>query len=159
MHKAGVLTSFNSDSNELARRMNLEAAKAVKYGNIAPAEALNFVALNPAKQLRIDKSVGSLEVGKDADFVIWSAHPLSTFAHAEQTWIEGIQYFGREENKQLARRDELERERLVQKALNARLKELKLAPAAKKSDEAETDSVRIKHDGKNHYILLEGEGQ
>ena len=76
MANAGVTVSFNSDSDELARRMNLEAAKAVKYGDLDEAEALKLVTINPAKQLRIDKYVGSLEIGKDADFVIWSGHPL-----------------------------------------------------------------------------------
>jgi N-acetylglucosamine-6-phosphate deacetylase len=72
MHDAGILVSFNSDSDELARRMNVEAGKAVKYGGLDPAEALKFVTINPARQLRIDDRVGSLEVGKDADFAIWS---------------------------------------------------------------------------------------
>ena len=80
MANAGVTVSFNSDSDELARRMNLEAAKAVKYGDLDEAEALKLVTINPAKQLRIDKYVGSLEIGKDADFVIWSGHPLSTYS-------------------------------------------------------------------------------
>ena len=78
MHNAGVVVSFNSDDAELARRLNLEAAKAVKYGGVPPEEALKFVTLNPAKQLRIDEHVGSLEPGKDADLVVWSGSPLST---------------------------------------------------------------------------------
>jgi imidazolonepropionase-like amidohydrolase len=77
MHDVGVTVSFNSDSDELARRMNVEAGKAVKYGNIEPSEALRFVTINPAKQLKIDNRVGSLEVGKDADFAIWSVPPVS----------------------------------------------------------------------------------
>lgn len=72
MHDVGVTVSFNSDSDELARRMNVEAGKAVKYGNLAPEEALKFVTINPARQLMIDTQVGSLEVGKDADFAVWS---------------------------------------------------------------------------------------
>ena len=95
MHQRGAVVSFNSDSSDLARRMNLEAAKAVKYGGVSEAEALKFVTLNPAKQLRIDHRVGSLEKGKDADFVIWSDHPLSTQAQADETWIEGRQYYDR----------------------------------------------------------------
>ena len=93
LHDAGVVTSFNSDDAELARRMNTEAAKAVKYGGVPEEQAILFVTLNPAKQLRIDNRVGSLEPGKDADFVIWSGHPLSTYSRAEQTWIEGVRYF------------------------------------------------------------------
>jgi len=76
MHDQGVLVSFNSDSDEMARRMNLEAAKAVKYGGVPEEEALKFVTINPARQLRVDGRVGSLEPGKDADFVVWSGHPL-----------------------------------------------------------------------------------
>ena len=73
--------------------MNLEAAKAVKYGGLDEAEALKFVTINPAKQLRIDDRVGSLEVGKDADFVIWSGHPLSTYSICEETWLDGKNTF------------------------------------------------------------------
>jgi len=89
MRDRGVVVSFNSDSAELARRLNLEAAKAVKYGDVPPADALAFVTINSAKQLGIDKRVGSLEPGKDGDFVVWSGDPLSTYSFAEQTWIEG----------------------------------------------------------------------
>ena len=74
MHERGCVVSFNSDSPDHARRMNLEAAKAVKYGRLSETEALKFVTLNPAKQLGIDKWVGSLEVGKDADLAIWSTN-------------------------------------------------------------------------------------
>ena len=95
LHERGVSVSFNSDSSDLARRMNLEAAKAVKYGAVSEEEALKFVTINPAKQLRIDKWVGSLEIGKDADFVIWNGHPLSTQTLCDETWIEGRQYYDR----------------------------------------------------------------
>lgn len=109
MTNRGVVVSFNSDSGELARRLNLEAAKAVKYGNLDEVEALKFVTLNPAKQLKIDNRVGSLEVGKDADFVIWSASPLSVYSVAEQTWVDGIKEFDRQAD--LAERDSIEQER------------------------------------------------
>ncbi|MEQ2009255.1 MAG: amidohydrolase family protein, partial [Limisphaerales bacterium] len=95
MHARGVNVSFNSDSSELARRMYLEAAKAVKYGGTPETEALKFVTLNPAKQLGVDKWVGSLEPGKDADFAIWSHSPLAYTTVCEQTWIEGRKYFDR----------------------------------------------------------------
>ncbi|MHC4947151.1 MAG: amidohydrolase family protein [Planctomycetota bacterium] len=117
MHDLEVLVSFNSDSNELARRMNTEAAKAVRYGGVAPGAALAFVALNPARQLRIDHRVGSLETGKDADFVIWSANPLSSYARCEQTWIEGARYFDLEADRRLRAEAAAERTRLVQKIL------------------------------------------
>ncbi|HUY87443.1 MAG TPA: amidohydrolase family protein [Pirellulales bacterium] len=93
LHRAGVLTSFNSDDAELARRLNLEAAKAVKYGGLSPEAALHFVTINPAKQLGIDRRVGSLEAGKDADLVVWSGSPLSSYARCEQTWIDGRKYY------------------------------------------------------------------
>jgi imidazolonepropionase-like amidohydrolase len=116
MRERGVLVSFNSDSDELARRLNWEAAKAVRYGGVPPADALAFVTINPARQLGIEKRVGSLEVGKDADFVIWSGDPLSASTIALETWIEGKKYFDRAED--LARRSALETERveLVAKA-------------------------------------------
>ena len=93
MHDRGVLVSFNSDSSDLARRLYLEAAKAVKFGNTPETEALKFITFNPAKQLRVDKQVGSLEPGKDADFVIWSKAPLDSGTVCQQTWIEGKKYF------------------------------------------------------------------
>ncbi|TDI46733.1 MAG: hypothetical protein E2P01_08275 [Acidobacteria bacterium] len=98
MWDRGVVVSFNSDSSDLARRLNTEAAKAVRYGGVPEAEALKFVTLNPAIQLGIDDRVGSLEKGKDADFVIWSGHPLSTYTICEQTWIDGRKYFDREDD-------------------------------------------------------------
>ncbi len=124
MHENGVLTSFNSDDNDLARRLNTEAAKAVKYGGVSEEDALNFVTFNPAKQLRINQWVGSLEPGKDADFVIWNGHPLSTFSRAEETWIEGRKYFDRQEDLRQQVIVRQERRRLIQKALAARLKKL-----------------------------------
>jgi dihydroorotase-like cyclic amidohydrolase len=95
MRERGVLVSFNSDSDELARRMNVEAAKAVKYGGVPREEALKFVTLNPAKQLKLDKRIGSLETGKDGDFAIWSGDPLDPTSHCDETWIEGRRYFDR----------------------------------------------------------------
>ncbi|MEM7280607.1 MAG: amidohydrolase family protein [Pseudomonadota bacterium] len=117
MHRAGVLTSFNSDSNELARRLNTEAAKAVKYGGVSEEDALAFVTINPAIQLGIDSRVGSLEPGKDADFVVWSDHPLSTLARAEQTWVDGAKYFDLETDQLLRQRIASERQRLITKIL------------------------------------------
>ncbi|MGD2113975.1 MAG: amidohydrolase [Acidobacteriota bacterium] len=105
----GVVTSFNSDSDELARRLNTEAAKAVRYGGVSEEEALKLVTLYPAIQLGIGERVGSLEPGKDADFVLWNGHPLSTYTLAEQTWVDGRKYFDRAED--LARREEIAAER------------------------------------------------
>jgi len=120
MHDQGVLVSFNSDSDELARRMNLEAAKAVKFGGVQKEEALKFVTINPAKQLKVENRVGSLEPGKDADFVIWSGDPLSTYSICEQTWIDGRKFFDRQEDRQLYAEAQHQRAVLVQKALTAK---------------------------------------
>ena len=116
MHARGALVSFNSDSSDLARRMNLEAAKAVKYGGTSEEDALKFVTLNPAKQLQIDQWVGSLEIGKDADFALWSGHPLSTQTICEQTWIEGKQYYDRSKANGRAKALAIERTALLLKA-------------------------------------------
>ncbi|CUS88619.1 Imidazolonepropionase [Candidatus Kryptonium thompsonii] len=120
MEKVGVITSFNSDSDELARRLNLEAAKAVKYGGLTEEEALKLVTINPAKQLRIDKYVGSLEPGKHADFVIWSGNPLSTYTICEQTWIEGRKYFDRNEDLMMRGFIKKQRAFIIQKILEVK---------------------------------------
>ena len=117
MNSVGCVVSFNSDSDELARRLNWEASKAVRYGGLPPAEALKFVTINPAKQLRIDHRTGSLEKGKDADFVIWSGDPLSTYSKCEQTWIEGAKYFDIAEDATMRIEVDKERQRLIQKIL------------------------------------------
>jgi imidazolonepropionase-like amidohydrolase len=93
MRERGVLVSFNSDSNDLARRLYTEAAKAVKYGGTSEEEALKFVTINPAKQLHTDKYDGSLEPGKDGDFALWTKAPLDSTTMCLQTWIEGKKYF------------------------------------------------------------------
>ncbi len=117
MHRAGVVVSFNSDDAELGRRLNLEAAKAIKYGNVPAVEALKFVTLNPAKQLRIDDRVGSLEVGKDADFAVWSGPPMSVYSRCVQTWIDGRRYFDEQEDRRLRDRDRQRHAALVQRIL------------------------------------------
>ncbi len=119
MHNAGVVVSFNSDDGELARHLNQEAAKAVKYGGVSREEALKFVTLNPAKQLRIDQYVGSLEPGKHADFVIWNGDPLSNFSRCEQTWIDGRAFFHRDEDNQLRQVVIEKRNTLIQKILKS----------------------------------------
>ena len=116
MRERGVLVSFNSDDDSLARRLNLEAAKAVKYAGLEPADALAFVTSNPAKQLGIDARVGSLEPGKDGDFVVWSGDPLSTSTVALETWIDGQKYFDRAADLAARPAREAERASLVAKA-------------------------------------------
>ena len=101
MHNAGVLVAINSDDGEMSRRLNQEAAKTVKYGGMSEEEAWKFVTLNPAKMLHIDDRVGSIKVGKDADVVLWSGHPMSIYSKAEKTIIEGKVYFDIEEDKAL----------------------------------------------------------
>jgi imidazolonepropionase-like amidohydrolase len=127
MREQGVVVSFNSDSDELARRLNSEAGKAIKYGHVddgtpagkdvSPAQALKFVTLNPAIQLAIESRVGSLEHGKDADFAIWSGPPLSPTSRCEATYIDGRRYFSLEDDAKHRERIAKERGRLVQKIL------------------------------------------
>ena len=119
LHNQGVVTAFNSDDAEMARRLNQEAAKAYKYGRVPEEEALKFVTLNPAKLLHIDHKTGSLKPGKDADVVVWSDHPLSINAKAEQTFVEGVRCF--DVDRDLALRDAMrsERARLTAKMYNA----------------------------------------
>ena len=95
MTRKGVIVSINSDDAEQARRLNNEAAKTVRYGGLTDDEALATVTINPAKQLKIDNRVGSLEVGKDADVVVWNHHPLSTEAIVDQAYIDGKLYYDR----------------------------------------------------------------
>ncbi|MEM9597110.1 MAG: amidohydrolase family protein [Acidobacteriota bacterium] len=91
----GVLVSINSDSGEEMRHLNQEAAKAVKWGGLDERTALALVTLNPAKQLGIDDRVGSIEVGKDADLVLYDGHPLSLRSVVLKTFIDGDLYFDR----------------------------------------------------------------
>ena len=117
MAKNDVLVSFNSDDAELARRLNTEAAKAIKYGNVSEEEALKFVTINPAKQLQIDQWVGSLEEGKDADFVMWDGNPLSIYSKVLETWIEGKRYWSIDENLKLEERDKKLRSNIISRIL------------------------------------------
>jgi imidazolonepropionase-like amidohydrolase len=109
MERAGVLTSVNSDSDELARRLNQDAAKAMKYGGMSEEEALKLCTINPARQLRLDHRMGSIEVGKDADLVIWNGHPFSTYSRVETTFVDGEIVFDRA--RDLAQRAQLAKEK------------------------------------------------
>lgn len=160
MWDRGVVVSFNSDSSELARRLNLEAAKAVRYGGMPEEEALQLVTLNPAIQLGIDHRVGSLEVGKDADFAIWSGHPFSTYTICEQTWVDGRKYFDRAED--LANRESLraEREALLAKA-RAKAEPAEAAESSTEDIEPTTEPAAVKDpdlfcahdDDRNHFQI------
>ena len=107
MTKKGVVVSLNSDSDELQRHLNLEAAKTMRYGGLSETEALAMVTINPAKQLGIDDKVGSIEVGKSADLVLFDKHPLSGFSKPQKVWIDGHEYFDRE--KDMETRPEFEK--------------------------------------------------
>ena len=115
--KTGVNTSVNSDDAEMARRLNQEAAKAIKYGGLTEVEALKLVTLNPAKMLHIDDKVGSIKVGKSADLVLWTDNPLSIYAKADKTIIDGQIYFDREEDAKLRDYVKTEKARLIAKLL------------------------------------------
>ncbi len=109
MTRLGVNVSVNSDSDERARRLNIEAAKMMKYGGLTEEEALKLITWNPAWQLGIQDRVGSIEPGKDADFAIWNGHPLSVYSRVEQTYVDGELLFDRAQD--IARRAQLEAER------------------------------------------------
>lgn len=129
MHEVGCVMSFNSDSDEMARRMNVEAAKAVKYGGLSEEDAFKFVSLNAAKQLKIDHQTGSLEVGKDADLVIWSGNPLSAFSKAEATYVDGRCLFSLEKDTAARQQITKERQRLIQKLLTEKKRSDRRGPA------------------------------
>jgi imidazolonepropionase-like amidohydrolase len=93
LNKYGVINSINSDSDELIRHLNHEAAKAVRYGGVSELDALKMITINPAIQLGVANRVGSIEVGKEADLALWSKHPLSIYAIAERTWVDGVKRF------------------------------------------------------------------
>ena len=120
MHDAGVLVAFNSDDAEMARRLNQEAGKAVKYGKVSEEEAFKFVSLNPAKMLHIDNKVGSLKAGKDADVVLWSDNPLSVYAKAEKTFVDGVNYWDLEKDAQKQNDLKKEEGRLIQKMIDSK---------------------------------------
>jgi imidazolonepropionase-like amidohydrolase len=117
LHGQGVLTGFNSDDAEMARRLNQEAAKAMKYGGVSEEDAWKFVTLNPARMLHIDDRVGSIAPGKDADLVLWDGPPMSIYTRAEQTWVDGRCEFSLEEDAQLRAAVQAERARLIQAML------------------------------------------
>jgi len=115
MHGEGVVTAINSDDAEMGRRLNQEAGKTIKYGGVPVEEALKMVTLNPAKLLHLDDRMGSIKVGKDADVVLWSDEPLSIYAKAEKTIIEGAVFFDREEQEEKLDAIQAERARLIAK--------------------------------------------
>ena len=118
MMKEGINVSINSDDAEMARRLNQEAAKTVKYGGLTEEQALKLVTLNPAKMLHIDNRVGSIKAGKDADLVLWNDHPLSIYAKPLKTFVDGIDYYDAEKDEAMRIAMRIEKERIIQKLLN-----------------------------------------
>ncbi|HET7896481.1 MAG TPA: amidohydrolase, partial [Flavisolibacter sp.] len=115
MQLAGLNVAINSDDAEMARRLNQEAAKSVKYGGMSEVDALKMVTINPAKMLHVEDKVGSLKVGKDADVVVWSDDPLSIYAKSLYTIVDGTVYFDREKDRQMEQSIATERMRIVRK--------------------------------------------
>jgi len=120
MHRVGLNVAINSDDAEMSRRLNQEAAKSVKYGGVPETEALEFVTINPARMLHLDSHMGSIAVGKDADVVLWNDNPLSIYAKAENTFVDGREYFSLKRDTELRQQRDKERQRLVQAMLAAR---------------------------------------
>ena len=109
MHDVGITVAINSDDREMSRRLNQEAAKTIKYGGMTELEAWKMVTINPAKLLHLDDRVGSIKVGKDADVVLWTDHPMSIYTKAQTTIIDGTVYFDLEQD--LAKRKAIQKER------------------------------------------------
>lgn len=120
LSKMGVVTALNSDDAEMSRRLNQEAAKAIMYGGMSEEEAWKLVTLNPAILLHLDKDMGSLKVGKAADVVIWSENPLSIYAKAEQTYVDGILFYDSERDLEMRKEISEERNRLIQKMIGVK---------------------------------------
>lgn len=118
MASQGLTVAINSDDGEMSRRLNQEAAKGVKYGGMSEEEAWKMVTINPAKLLHIDDRTGSIKEGKDADLVLWSDHPMSVYAKAEKTVIDGTTYFDLEKDQQIRESVKKERNKLVKMMLD-----------------------------------------
>jgi imidazolonepropionase-like amidohydrolase len=153
MTKVGLNVAINSDDAEMARRLNQEAAKSVKYGGLSEEEALKMVTINPAKMLHVDSKVGSIKAGKDADLVVWSDNPLSIYAKAEKTMVDGIVYFDREKDAQMRKQVQAERSRLIAKMAGEKRAGRPTIPAAPSFKE-----VHICNDHSHKLGMLEIEG-
>ncbi len=117
MTRMGIIVAINSDDAEMARRLNQEAAKAIKYGGLTEMEAFKMVTLNPAKLLHLDQHMGSIKVGKDADVVLWNANPTSIYAKPEKTIVDGKVLFDINEDAKLRADMAKEKARIVQKMI------------------------------------------
>lgn len=155
MQRVGLNVCINSDDAEMARRLNQEAAKSVKYGGMSEEDAFKMVTLNPAKALHIDDKTGSIKPGKDADLVVWSDHPLSIYAKAEKTIVDGILYFDRERDLELRKKIALERNRLTRKLMNEKKGG---APVQRAEPSWQVVLGCGGHDHNNGIITIEGDG-
>ena len=135
MYNVGVVTAINSDDGEMSRRLNQEAAKAIKYGGVSEEEAWKMVTLNPAKLLHLDDRVGSVKVGKDADVVLWNGNPLSVYSKAEKTIIEGVTYFDIKRDEMIQSQIKEEKSELINMMMQEKNKGLKTQPIKKKENE------------------------
>ncbi|MEY4279497.1 MAG: hypothetical protein RL377_1501, partial [Bacteroidota bacterium] len=129
MQRVGVNTIINSDDAEMARRLNQEAGKIVKYGGVSEDEAFKMVTLNPAKALHIDNKVGSIKVGKDADVVLWTDNPLSIYAKSLYTIVDGTVFFDRAKDAEKSKAIATERAKLIQKMLGEKKAGAPMRPA------------------------------
>ena len=142
MQSQGVMVSINSDDAEMSRRLNQEASKAVKYGNVPEEEAWNFVTLNPAKLLQVDDKVGSIKIGKDADVVLWSDNPLSIYAKAEKTVVDGTIFYDLDKENETLATIQKQRSELINSLLEAKNNGLKTqAPKKKEVKHYHCDTV------------------
>lgn len=153
MQKVGLNVCINSDDGEMARRLNQEAAKTIKYGGATEEEAFKMVTLNPAKALHVDDRVGSIKVGKDADLVLWSDNPLSIYAKALYTIVDGTVYFDREKDLELRKQIAEERNRLIRKMIAEGKSSGTVSPA-----KPSTHIVLTCGDHVHNHALLEEDG-
>lgn len=145
MQKEGLIVAVNSDDAEMARRLNQEAAKSIRYGSLAEEDAFKICTLNPATMLHVADRVGSIKTGKDADIVIWSDNPLSIYAKAEKTIVDGIIYFDRDKDAQMRIAIAAERNRLIQKMIAAKKDGAKTDPATLSFDQVNECELDHKH--------------
>jgi imidazolonepropionase-like amidohydrolase len=154
MHEQGLNVAINSDDAEMARRLNQEAAKSVKYGGMSEEDAFKMVTLNPAKMLHIDDRVGSIRIGKDADLVLWSDHPLSIYAQCMVNIIDGAVFFDRKKDAEERAAIAQDRATLVQKMMGEKIEGKKTMPFS--------PSVKIiyhcsDHQHKHGLFVIDGE--
>jgi imidazolonepropionase-like amidohydrolase len=135
LNEMGIVTAVNSDDAEMARRLNQEAAKGIRFGGMNEEDALKLVTLNPAKLLHIDNKVGSIKEGKDADVVLWTAPPLTVYARVDKTFVDGKLYFDSERHEELRKEISKERSRLLQKMQAEKTSGASLSKPAQKLQE------------------------